>query len=151
MLCSGSAKTVFARMYHGQYMKFFSLCFFLLFFTSCNELDLGASVDSMVITPNQISLSETGMTDEIFNIEIQVSAFDGEIDKSSVRIYREKQRVEAVPETISVNGNRIKLSRIAKSWFGDVVEAGSFSIGAEMSSDSQFINEQDLATITVIP
>ncbi len=105
----------------------------------------------MVITPDQISLSETGMTDEFFNIEIQVSGFVGEIDKSSIHVYRENPRVEAVPESISVNGNTIKLSRIAKSWFGDVEEAGSFSIGAELSSDSQFINEQDLATITVIP
>ena len=132
-------------------MKISSIFFILLFFlTSCEDLLVGARVDSMVISPDQISLSETGMTDEFFNIEITVSGFDEEIDKDSITIYRQDPRVDAVPESISVNGNTIKLTRIAKSWFGNVTAAGTYNIGAELSSESQFINEQDLATITVV-
>lgn len=117
---------------------------------SCEDLLVGARVESMVITPNQISLSETGMTDEFFNIEMTVTGFDEVIDKNSVTVYRQEPRVDAVPESIIINGNTIKLTRIAKSWFGDVSAAGTYNIGAELSSASQFINEQDLATITVV-
>ncbi len=132
-------------------MKISSIFLLLIFLlTSCEDLVVGAQVDAMVITPAQISLSETGMTDEFFNVEITVSGFDEAIDKNSVTIYRQDPRVDAVPESISVNGNTIKLTRIAKSWFGSVESAGEYSIGAELSSESQSINEQDLATITVV-
>ncbi len=131
-------------------MKFLSIFFLLILLTSCEDLVLGAQVDSMVISPNRISLSETGMTDEFFNIEITVSGFNEAIDKDSITVYRQDPRVNAVAESTVVDGNTIRLNRIAKSWFGDVSSAGSFDIGVELSSESQFINEQDLATIVVV-
>lgn len=124
----------------------FLLLLFSLF--SCDEIELGATVDTLNVVPNTLSLSDTGMTDEYFTITMKVSGFDGEIEKDSIKVFRQNPRVVAIPESITITGNTIKLNRIAKSWFGGVA-SGSYQIGVEMSSQGQFINEQDLAKVVV--
>jgi len=101
---------------------------------------------TMSISPDVISASDTGMTDEYFTIEITVVNFSDEIEE--VTVFTQSPRVDAEPQNVVVEGNVVVLSGIAKSWFTDF-EPGVHSIGATVSSATASITENNLATVTI--
>lgn len=101
---------------------------------------------SMTITPDVISASDTGMTDEFFTVELTVINFADEIDQ--VTVFTQDPRVEAEPQNVVVEGNVVVLSGIAKSWFTDF-DPGVHNIGATVESATASITENNLATVTI--
>ena len=108
----------------------------------------GATIDSVTIDPDIISLSDTGMTDEFFIVTIVVSGFEGEIDGDSARVFVQEPEIDAVPGTTDVSGDTITLGMIAKTWVGNL-DPGEYDVGAEVRSDTESVTQRDLATITI--
>lgn len=110
---------------------------------------LGPRIESLEITPDTISTSETGMTDEYFTATLVVAGFEDEIILDDVDIFiQEPDIVDAVPQDRSIAGDTITLDRIAKSWFAGL-GAGVYSIGANVESETETVNELNLFEITV--
>ncbi|RAL24984.1 hypothetical protein DL240_01880 [Lujinxingia litoralis] len=103
-------------------------------------------IASMTITPSVISLSETGMTDEYFTIELTVVNFTDEIEE--VTVFTQSPEIEAVPQSVVAEGNVVVLSGISKSWFTNF-DTGAHPIGATVTSASASITERNLATVTI--
>lgn len=123
------------------------------FLVACGELEnngtAGAEIVSLTLSPDTISLSDTGMTDEYFTATLVVDGFIDPVDVDSVEVFiQDPERVEAEPGTRDIDGNTITLGMIAKSWFAGL-EAGVYNIGAEVSSETEQVLQLDLTTVTV--
>lgn len=116
--------------------------------TGCGEDLFGASIVSLTVDPDVISLSDTGMTDEFFTVIVVVDGFEQEVDPDATRVFIQEPDVEAVAGTTSLSGNTITLGMIAKTWVGNL-EAGIYDVGAEVRSETESVTQRDLATITI--
>jgi len=54
--------------------------------TGCEEAFSGPSIDSAEISPAEVPESDTGMTDECFTVDLNVSGFEAEIDEVTIFI-----------------------------------------------------------------
>lgn len=119
--------------------------------TGCGELDdlTGGEIVSLEIDPNTLSLSDTGMTDEFFTATMVVSGFEDPVDVDTAVVFlQEPERVDAAPGFSEIDGDTITLGMIAKTWVGGL-DAGAYSVGAEISSETETVRQLDLATITI--
>jgi len=121
--------------------------------TGCGEAlgpDGGPQIVSLSIDPSEISLSDTGMTDEYFTATIQVSGFQNAVDVDQADVFVEAggDTISAEPGTRDIQGDTITLGMIAKSWLGGL-DAGDYGVGAEVQSSTEKVRELDLATITI--
>ena len=121
---------------------------FTILLAGCGEDLTGPSILSLTVDPDVISLSDTGMTDEFFNVTIVVSGFDDEIDPERTRVFVQEPNVDAVAGFTDVSGSTITLQMIAKTWVGGL-DAGLYDVGAEVRSATESVTQQDLATITI--
>ena len=129
-------------------MRAIALLLFVVLVAGCGEDLGGASIDTMTVDPDIVSLSETGMTDEFFTVTISVSGFEGVIDTEATRVFIQDPLRDAVPGNTVQDGNTITLQMIAKTWVGGL-DAGTYQIGAEVQSDTETVTQRDLATITI--
>lgn len=122
--------------------------------SSCVDGLLGPTITSVTVTPSTIPKSQTGMTDEYFDVTINTSDFEGEFESAEVFIQvpdgapmdslGQFEPVEPGDMTTIVNVPRT----IATSWFGDV-GAGTYNIGARVTTDLEEVTQRDLTTVTV--
>ena len=128
-------------------MKSVVLCVVAMMLVGCGEDLFEPTISSLTIDPETISLSDTGMTDEFFTVNLSVDNFEDTV--TDVTIFRqEPNRVDAVGD-VTIDGTTITVRMIAKSWFAGV-EPGEYNIGAEVDSPNQSVREFDLATVTVV-
>lgn len=115
----------------------------------CGEdIGAGATIDSLTVDPDIISLSDTGMTDEFFTVTIVVSGFADEVDPERTEVFVQEPEVAAVPGSTDVTGDTITLTMIAKTWVGGL-DAGLYDVGATVRSATESVTQRDLATITI--
>ena len=125
------------------------LVLFALLLSACGEdLGLGPSIDDLIVDPDVITLSDTGMTDEFFTVTLTVSGFEDVVDPELTRVFIQQPEVDAVAGSTDVSGDTITLNMIAKTWVGGL-DAGLYNVGAEVRSPTESVTQRDLATITI--
>lgn len=138
-------------------MKFAAfLAILVLVSTGCGEdLGFGPEIVSMTVSPDTLSTTETGMTDQFFTITIEVSGFTDEIDVEATRAFIQPDEVDAVYESATLVGNTITLDRIATGWF-QTLPPGTYDIGAEVSTvpgdngqPTEAVERLNLTTVTI--
>ena len=130
--------------------RFFSLlllvCFALFPLAGCVDLtDDGPQITSVTVTPNTLSQSSTGMTDEFFEVTIVTQGFTAPIRIQDV----DGEGREGEPqEAPTVNGDTVVISKIAKSWFGGL-EPGQYNIEVQVENNVDSVRQANAATVTV--
>ena len=128
------------------------LAFIAIVLTGCGELvnnATGARIANLTITPDTITATDTGMTDEFFTATMVVEGFVDPVDPDTAVIFlQEPNRLEAQPQSRSIDGNTITLDGIAKTWVGGL-DPGVYPVGGEVRSETESVTQLDLATITI--
>jgi hypothetical protein len=131
--------------------------FSLFALTSCGEdLGGGPEIVSMTISPDTLSVTETGMTDQFFTVTLEVAGFTDEIDLEETRVFIQgTDEVDAVFQTSAQVGNTITLGMIATGWFQTQVP-GVYDIGASVQTiagdtgqPTEQVTQLNLATVTI--
>ena len=122
-----------------------------------DDLAGGPSVTDMTITPSTIAVSDTGMTDEFFSVQIQVAGFSEPVDAASTRVFFSDGAtdIEGIYGSSSLVGTTIQLDRIATSWFQGQTP-GSYELGVTVQSvaddsgrPAESVTEFGLASVTI--
>ena len=128
------------------------LCAVALYAGCLPEDETAPRIDSVRITPNEISRTgSAGMTDENFTITIQTANFTEPLEGATVTIASEGRSADSsVPPTI--NGDTIVITGVRLAWFEGLAE-GEYAINAQVFSegDLQTATETNVATVTVTP
>ncbi|MEM1349892.1 MAG: hypothetical protein AAGI01_15120 [Myxococcota bacterium] len=126
--------------------------------TSClvnNPAGLGPSIVSLDITPSQLPVADTGMTNQFFTIVIETDGFTDTITDATVTI-QEENRDAPKQEPPVIDGSTITLSGIAQSWFSGL-EANTYNLKVTVVAEDeagnllQSASAQNVATVTVTP
>lgn len=121
--------------------------------SSCVDGVLGPTITNVTVNPSTISQSNTGMTDQYFDVTISTSNFEGEFESAEVFIQlpqdnRDSQGSFAPIESGDISTIASEPRTIPQSWFQNL-EAGTYSIGATVTTDLEEVTQLDLATVTV--
>ncbi len=116
----------------------------------------GPEIVSMTISPDTLSVTETGMTDQFFTITLEVAGFTDEIDVDETRVFIQgTDEVDAIFQSSAIVGNTITLGMIATGWFQTQVP-GVYDIGAsvqtiagETGQPTEQVTQLNLATVTI--
>jgi len=130
---------------------FLLICFALVPLAGCvDTLDDGPQIESVTITPNSLSQSSTGMTDEFFEVTILTSGFTTPIETATVKIQDvDGEGREGEPQGApTINGDTVVISQIAKSWFGGL-EPGQYNIEVTVENSVDSVRQANAATVTV--
>ncbi|NND02491.1 MAG: hypothetical protein HKN91_06870, partial [Acidimicrobiia bacterium] len=120
-----------------------------LFLSACGEdLGEGPSIDSLIVDPDVVAESDTGMTDEFFVVTINFSGFEEPVDPDLTRVFIQQPERDAVAGSTDVTGNTITMTMIAKTWTVGL-DTGQYNVGAEVRSATESVTQRDLATITI--
>lgn len=108
------------------------------------------TITQLTIEPDTITETDTGMTDEFFEVTIDVSGFDSPISEVELSLTGEgRQAPDPSERTMTVNDNTITVSNIPYTWFTGL-DAGSYGITATVTDESGVsITKEDLATVEV--
>lgn len=126
----------------------------LLTLSSCVPDVFGPTITDVTVDPSTIAKSNTGMTDEYFDVTISTSGFEGEFESAEVFIQvPDGAPIDSLGSFRTAEDGDISTiinenQTIATSWFGDV-EAGTYNIGARVTTDLEEVTQRDLATVTV--
>jgi hypothetical protein len=136
----------------GRTLTILSLAVLSLGLIACPDGLGTAEISSVTIEPDSIPVTNTGMTDEYFQITIQTTGFTEEITTASAKIVGEDR--EAEPENVKIDGSTVVLENIAQSWFGGLgPEDGEtekvYEIEITVESSTIQASRSDLATITI--
>jgi hypothetical protein len=121
--------------------------------TACEEaLDggFGSTISSFTISPDRIPQSDTGMTDEFFDVSMTVSGFETPVSSVELFIQETGQQAPLNSEReLSVVGSSVSVSNIAKTWFNGV-SPGIYNIGATVTAeDGSEVTQRNLGTVEV--
>ena len=122
---------------------FLLICFALVPLAGCTELaDDGPQISSVTVSPNTISQSEGGMTDEFFEVTIVTAGFTSPIENATVRIQDvDGDGREGEPQVApTIDGDTVVISRIAKSWFGGL-EPGQYNIEVQVENSIDSVRQ----------
>lgn len=103
--------------------------------SGCEEAFGGPTILSLTVTPDTITKNETGMTNEYFDVTIQVTGFEAEIEEVELFIAQPYRRAPNNPmKTTEIDGNTIRVENIQKTWFqGEEITPGTYNIGATVT------------------
>ncbi|MGM0555660.1 MAG: hypothetical protein ACQEVA_04690 [Myxococcota bacterium] len=122
--------------------------------SSCVPEAFGPNITSATITPSTISESNTGMTDEYFDVTLNTSGFDGEFQDAEVFIQipggsdRPANGSFSTIEPDDISTITSDPQSIPLSWFGGL-EPGVYNIGATVQTDLEDYTQLDVATVEV--
>jgi hypothetical protein len=124
----------------------------LMLVSSCIEPGEGiADIVSVNVSPSSIPQNDTGMTDETIDVSMTVAGFAGQITEADVFLQLQNNERDAQKDDFVVEGNTIELVGITKSFFGNL-DPGDYQLGATVTSDAgEFVQELDLATVSITP
>ena len=118
--------------------------------TACEEaLDggFGSTISNFTISPDRIPQSDTGMTDEFFDVSMTVSGFETPV--SSVELFIQENGREAPRGDLDVVGSSVSVDNIAKTWFNGV-PPGLYTIGATVTAeDGSEVTQRNLGNVEV--
>lgn len=102
--------------------------------SACQEAFGGPTITSLQIEPDTISKNRnSGMTDQYFEVTIQVTGFENEIEDVELFIAENDRTAPRNPEReTTIDGNTIAVTRIQQTWFNGM-DPGTYSIGATVT------------------
>jgi uncharacterized protein (DUF433 family) len=117
--------------------------------SACQEAFGGPTITSLQIEPNTISKNRnSGMTDQYFQVTIQVTGFEDDIEDVELFIAENDRTAPRNPDReTSINGTTITVTRIQQTWFNGM-DPGTYNIGAAVT-DAQGTSDtrRDLAEV----
>lgn len=125
--------------------------------TSCivNNGVTGPAVVSVDVTPSELPIADTGMTNQFFSVIIETSGFTEPITDATITI-QEADRDAPKIEAPVIDGSTITLGGIAQSWFSGL-EEGTYNLKVTVVAENeegaleQSASSQNVATVTVTP
>lgn len=123
--------------------------------TSCTDIvDDGPRIVAVTVDPSSLSVNETGMTDQFFEITIETAGFTAPIDGAEVTI-QDVDRLAEPQDAPEITGDTIRLTRIAQSWFGGLSE-GTYDLevyvySGDPDNPDESVRQGNAATVTVEP
>jgi hypothetical protein len=122
--------------------------------SSCVGDPFGPNITSATITPSTVAESNTGMTDEYFEVTLTTSGFEGEFQDAEVFIQipgADNRPANGSFSTIEPGDISTIVNdpqSIPLSWFGGL-EPGVYNIGATIQTDLEDYTQLDVATVEV--
>lgn len=126
-----------------------------LVLSSCVDSPFGPTIISATVTPSTIAQSNTGMSDEYFEVTLNTSGFEGEFQDAEVFIQVPGgDNIDSRGSFSTIEPGDISTivsdpQTITTSWFGGL-EVGVYSIGATVQTDLEDYTQLDVATVEVV-
>lgn len=129
-----------------------SLALFVVFGSlGCEDTLTGPRVLSATIDPDRIPKQDRGMSDEFFDIEMETSGFESDVQAVEffVQTERGEQTNPEPQEEPTFETGRIVVNEIPKNWFADIDTVGTYPIGTEITSEQTEIRQRSITEVEV--
>lgn len=120
----------------------------LLVLTGCPVDEFSdARITSLTLSRTTFAVSETGMTDEFIDAEVEFEGFIDPVDPDQSNIFLQDFDREAQPASSRVEGNVLFLDDITTSWLN--VGVGEHAVGATLVTPTESVTQLNLVTVTI--